>query len=104
MARTRETRDHRIQEVVRRHQSMRIETENVIENGEQSMRTQDEQTEREIQAREYLLTTTHYATERLNTEATIDFLESLRDAITIGSVAPGEHFTITRARDQETTA
>ena len=68
------------------------------------MRTQDEQTEREIETREYLLTTTHYPTERLTTQDAIDFLESLCDALTIGSIAPGEHFTITRTRDEETTA
>ncbi len=54
--------------------------------------------------REYLLTTTHYPTERLSTQDAIDFLESLCDALTIGSIAPGEHFTITRTRDEETTA
>ena len=89
------------------HSENETENENENETGEQNMSeptTLRHETEREMETREYLLTTTHYPTERLDTQDTIDFLESLCDALTIGSIAPGEHFTITRTRDEETTA
>ena len=51
-----------------------------------------------IEDRKYLLTTTrkYFPTEEHDTTSMVDFLEALKTAVRVGTIGPGESFTIKR--------